>query len=114
MAEADERDNGRGLHEIEMLVRAAQERPGAVAERSRGTERDQGIHVRTAGFQLPPGASIKRRPGVNLHDTREGKGSPLKPRGGAELKNPFACHQKCCDDDSEPQAQLPVFARMCM
>ncbi len=53
MADADERDDGGGFHEIEMSARAAQQRPRAVTKRRCRAERDERVHVGTADFELP-------------------------------------------------------------
>jgi hypothetical protein len=66
VTEADERDDRGGLHEINVAARAAEQRPGAVAERGRGTERDERVHVGAADFELATRRDkIARR--KNLH-----------------------------------------------
>ena len=109
MAGADERDDGGGLHEIKMPARAAEQRPRAVAERRRGAERDQRVHVGTADLELVPRAAIKLRAGKNLHRAGERERKPLKPRRHGEAEDPFANHQKHGDGDAEDQIPLPVF-----
>ena len=108
VAEADERDDGGGFHEIEMAAHAAQQRPRAVAKRGRRTERDERVHVRAADFELVPRAAIKFCPGKNLHHPGQRKGKPLKPRLHAEAENPFANHQRGGNGDAEPEIDLPV------
>ncbi len=94
VAHADQRDDGGRFHEIEMSARAGEERPNAVAEGRRRTQRHQRVHVRPAQFQLSPRAPVKRSAAINLHRRRQRKRQPMKPGRHAQPKNPFARHQR--------------------
>ena len=89
-----------------MSVRAAQQGPCAVAERRRGSQRHQRVHVGGTHLQLPPRAGIKLRSADRLHHARQNKRQPLKPRRHAEPQNPFAHHQDA--GDAQPQNQIPL------
>src|SRR5262245_42819802 len=108
MAEADERDDGGGLHEIEVTAEAAEQRPCAIPERSGGAERHQQVHVCTAGFELVPTAAIEASAGNDLHHGRQTKRKPLEPRRGPESESPFAQHQRSGSEHSYPQVKLPT------
>src|SRR6266567_867818 len=67
MADADERDDGRGFHEINVPGLSAEQCPRAIAKRRRRAEGDERVHVRAANLELPPCAAIKLRAGKNLN-----------------------------------------------
>ena len=108
VAEADERDDGGGFHEINMAAHTTKQRPCAVAKRGRRTEGDERVHVRAADFELVPRAAVKFPPGENLDRAGQRKGKPLKPRLQAEAETPFANHQRGGNGDAEPEIDLPV------
>ena len=108
MAGADERDDRRRLHEVEMPACAAQQRPRAVTECRGGTERHEGVHVGGADKQLPPGAAIELRPAPDLHPAGEGKGQPAEPVHVHEAKAPFARHEQGGHRQTDEERPLPV------
>src|SRR5437870_12481218 len=94
MPGANECDDGRRLHEIEMAVPTAEQSPDAVRERGGRTQGDKGVHVRAAALKLVPRAPEKARATDN-HDRRgESEADPLEPIERAPAKNPFADNQR--------------------
>src|SRR5438132_6920715 len=89
MARADEGDDRRGFHEVEMAGRAGQQTPEAEAERRAGAERDERVHVRAAALKLAPRPAEKTRTADGHHRRREGESDPLEPLAHAPAEDPF-------------------------
>src|SRR5438046_7432260 len=108
MSQADERDDGRGFHEINVPALSAEQRPSAVAKRRRRTERDERVHVRAANLELPPGTAVELRASKNLHSPGQRERHPLKPPLQAPAENPLTPHQRHRAEYAEPQIQMPA------
>src|SRR5580698_3483830 len=91
-----------------MAANSAEERPGTVSESSRGTERDERVHVGAADLDLSPGTAVKLCAGVDLDNPGEHEGNPLKPAVPFDMGNPFCCHQNRRYDEANPQGIVPA------
>src|SRR5437016_14399334 len=108
MARADERDDGGGLHEIEMTWPAAEESPDAVAERGGGTQRHERVHVRSAALELAPCAAEKTRPAHDHHRRRKGEPDPLEPVAHAPAEEPFANDERQGERRAQDDVESPT------
>src|SRR5579862_7452192 len=108
MTDADERDDGCRFEKIEVPFVTSEQSPKAEAEGGRGTERDQGVHIGTADFQLVPGSPIKLRAGEDLNDSGEYKRKPLEPAHHSNLENPLTDHQWRRTEDGDDEVHVPT------
>jgi hypothetical protein len=108
VADADERDDRRGLHEIEVAGPTREQAPCAERERRRRAERHECVHVRAEVLRLVPRAAIEPRAAEDLHRQRERERGPVEPPLHAQAEDPFAEHQQAGDEGTEDDVEPPA------
>ena len=107
MPQADERDDGGRLHEIDVAGRMAEQHPCAIGKSRRRAQRHEGVHVRAARFELTPCAAIKPGSGENLDHAGQREGSPTKPFCCPKPQQPFPDNQRHAAERPEPKVEPP-------
>src|SRR4051812_38065927 len=111
MADADQGDDRRGVHEIDVPMRAAKKLIDTEQIGCCRTKRHKRVHVRTQVFDLKPRAAIKFITADQLNWSRERKREPVITMIGPKPKKPFANNHRNRRDGADEDIKPPALQR---